>query len=108
MYVSLSEQLGDADIDKDTGGDVLRSREGIAVGFVDGDLELVWHERQSPAAASSIVASAPLTNAAWMVEMVSIELFYKLASVSTRYLPFYIHFEAGHGATRSMPALSMR
>jgi hypothetical protein len=32
-----------AAIDEDSAGEVLKSREGIAVGFVDGDLDLVWH-----------------------------------------------------------------
>jgi len=32
-----------AAIDEDSAGEVLKSREGIAVGFIDGDLDLVWH-----------------------------------------------------------------
>lgn len=32
-----------ATIDEDGTGEVFKSREGVAVGFVDGDLDLVWH-----------------------------------------------------------------
>ncbi|WP_208281640.1 hypothetical protein [Massilia oculi] len=32
-----------ATIDEDGAGEVFKSREGVAVGFVDGDLDLVWH-----------------------------------------------------------------
>jgi hypothetical protein len=32
-----------AAIEEDGAGEVLKTREAIAVGFVDGDLDLVWH-----------------------------------------------------------------
>jgi len=32
-----------AAIDEDGAGEVFKAREGVAVGFVDGDLDLVWH-----------------------------------------------------------------
>jgi len=32
-----------AAIDADGAGEILQTREGVAVGFVDGDLDLVWH-----------------------------------------------------------------
>jgi shikimate kinase len=32
-----------AAIDDDGAGQVLKTREGIAVGFIDGDLDVVWH-----------------------------------------------------------------
>jgi hypothetical protein len=31
-----------AAIDEENAGEVLKTREGIAVGFVDGDLDLIW------------------------------------------------------------------
>lgn len=30
-------------VDDNIAGEVLKSREGVAVGFVDGDLHMVWH-----------------------------------------------------------------
>jgi hypothetical protein len=32
-----------AAIDEDGAGEVFKTKEGVAVGFVDGDLDLVWH-----------------------------------------------------------------
>lgn len=37
------KQLVIAAINADGAGEVLQTREGVAVGFVDGDLDLVWH-----------------------------------------------------------------
>jgi hypothetical protein len=37
------KELVVAAIDGDSAGEVLKTRDGIAVGFVDGDLDLVWH-----------------------------------------------------------------
>ena len=37
------KQLVIAAAEEDSASDALKSREGIAVGFVDGDLDLIWH-----------------------------------------------------------------
>lgn len=33
-----------AAMDQKTIGETLKTREGVAIGFVDGDLDLVWHK----------------------------------------------------------------
>ncbi|TQK11052.1 hypothetical protein [Herbaspirillum sp. SJZ107] len=43
LCLARVKQLVVAAIDEDDAGEVFKTREGVAVGFVDGDLDLVWH-----------------------------------------------------------------